>query len=172
MPEVPLTLLVTARDGERLQVLLPAAAAARTGTATAWVLADAVVLSSTSLRVEVRLADHVLRVEDAGRVVLEVPVSLGATGVPAPGRHSVTELLQPPAGSTAFGALAFGLSGQAPLLQQFAAGGEPGGIHGGATPEQIGTGGVGGGVRLLDADVVRLAQEVGLPLGTPVDVVP
>lgn len=165
-PEVPLTLLVTAQDGDRVQVLLP------TTGASAWVAADAVALSATTLRVEVRLAEHLLRVEDAGTVVLEVPVALGGSGVPAPGRYSVTELLSPPAGGSRLGALAYGLSGSPPLLAQFASGAEPGGIHGGAAPAELGTDGVGGGVRLLDADVLRLANEVGLPLGAPVDVVP
>ncbi|WP_199424431.1 L,D-transpeptidase [Actinotalea solisilvae] len=166
MPEVPLTLLVTAQDGDRVQVLVP------TTGATAWVAAGAVALSATTLRVEVRLAEHLLRVEDAGEVVLEVPVALGATGVPAPGRYSVTELLSPPAGGSRLGALAYGLSGSPPLLAQFASGAEPSGIHGGASAAELGTDGVGGGVRLLDADVLRLANEVGLPLGAPVDVVP
>ena len=60
---------------------------------------------------------------------VEVPVALGSTGVPAPGRYSVTELLSPPAGASRLGALAYGLSGSPPVLQQFASGAEPGGIQ-------------------------------------------
>ncbi|WP_182112829.1 L,D-transpeptidase [Actinotalea sp. JY-7876] len=172
VPEVPLTALVVTTDGDWLEVLVPAAPAqGGTPAATAWVRADAVTLSSTTLRVEVRLAEHRLLVEDAGEVVLDVAVALGGGGVPAPGRYSVTELLQPPAGGALLGAYAYGLSGHRPVLAAFAAGEVPVAIHGGAPPEALGGDAPTGGVRLQDPDVARLVQEVGLPLGTPVDVV-
>lgn len=170
VPEVPLTALVVQQDGDWLEVLVPAAPVEGAGV-TAWVRADAVALSSTTLRVEVQLAAHRLVVEDAGEVVLDVGVALGGAGVPAPGRYSITELLQPPAGGALLGAFAYGLSGHAPVLTAFAAGQDPVAIHGGAPAEALGTDAATGGVRLQDADVTRLVQEVGLPLGTPVDVI-
>lgn len=169
--QIPLTFLVVGQDGDWLEVLLPVPPAGSTG----WVRAADVTVSTTDLRLEVRLGEHRLLLHQADQVALDVPLALGSGLLPVPGRYFVTELLQPPgsvAGSgSVYGAFVYGLSGYPPLLASLAAGQGITGIHGTGDPAGLGADATPGSVRILDADIARLVQEFGLPLGTPVDVV-
>lgn len=166
--QVPLTFEVLRQDGDWLEVLLPVPPQGSSG----WVRAADVTLSTTDLRLTVVLGEHRLVLERGAEVLLDVAVGLGGPGVPAPGHYFVTELLQPPTQGGLYGAYAYGLSGYPPVLRAFAAGTDAVAIHGTGDPATLGTDGPTGGVRVLDADLTRLVEEFGLPLGTPVDVEP
>ncbi|WP_149204554.1 hypothetical protein [Actinotalea subterranea] len=165
---VPLTLLVIEQRDGWLHVALPVAPHGSTG----WVRAADVTLSSTDLRLEVRLTEHRLLLHRRDEVVLDVAVGVNPQAAPAPGTgYFVTELLQPPTPDGVYGAYAYGLSGAPPVLSAFAAGAGLVALHGTSQPETVGTDTPTGSIRMLDTDVTRLVQEFGLPLGTPVDVV-
>lgn len=166
----------------RLQVLLPGAAQGEEPGApgtpldlpTGWVRAGDVTVATTDLRIEVRLGDGRLLLHRADDVVLDVPVALGPAA-PRPGRTFLTELVTPPSADAPYGAYAYGLAGYPTALVGFGSADGLVGIHGGADdagapPDDPGTDEP-GSVRLTDADVTRLVTELGLPLGTPVDVV-
>lgn len=162
----PLTFLVVAQEDDWVQVDLPVAP----GGSTGWLRAQEVTLATTDYRIEVRLGEHRLLLHDADQVVLDVPVGIGVAEAPGAGTYFVKELLQPPHPGGPYGVYAYGLSGYPPVLQSFAAGRGVVGIHGTDQPELVGTDAPNGGIRMLDADVTRLVEEFGLPLGTPVEV--
>jgi lipoprotein-anchoring transpeptidase ErfK/SrfK len=165
--QIPLTFLVLDTEDDWLQVALPV----RPNGSTGWVKAADVTLSTTDFSIEVSLTDHVLRLYDAGEVVMEVSVGVGRAEVPTPGGvYYIKELLQPPTPGGVYGAYAYGLSGYSPVLESFAGGEGVIGIHGTNEPELVGTDVSHGCIRMLDADVTRLVTEFGLPLGTPVQI--
>ena len=165
--QIPLTFLVTAQQDGWLQVALPV----RPNGSTGWLKASDVTLSTTDYQVQVALAEHKLSLLKAGQVVMEAPVGVGADDKPTPGgTYYIKELLQPPTPGGVYGAYAYGLSGYSPVLQSFAGGQGVIGIHGTNEPESVGTDVSHGCIRMLDADITRLVQEFGLPLGTPVQI--
>lgn len=164
--EIPMTFLVGEEQGDWLRVHLPV----RPNGSTAWLRTADVTLSRTDLRIEVRLSEFRLTVHRGDEVVFEAPIGIGREDVPTPGgTYYIKELLQPPVPGGTYGAYAYGLSGFSPVLEEFAGGEGVIGIHGTNEPESIGTEASYGCIRLLDADVTRLVEEVGLPLGTPVE---
>lgn len=166
--QIPLTFLVLEQDDDWLQVALPI----RPNGSTGWLKAADVSLSTTDYSIEVRLTDHLLRLHDAGEVVMEVPVGVGRAEVPTPGGvYFIKELLQPPTPGGVYGAYAYGLSGYSPVLESFAGGDGVIGIHGTNEPELVGTDVSHGCIRMLDADITRMVTEFGLPLGTPVQII-
>lgn len=164
----PMTFLVALVDEEWLQVHLPTDA---TG-ATAWVRGADVTVATTDYQLEVRLTEHRLLLHKAGQVVLDVPIGLGTHALPTPGgTYYLTELLQPPEPTSAYGVYVYGLSGGLPVLPAFSAQTVTG-IHGTNDPSLVGTDTTVGCIRLSNEDISRLVQEFGLPLGTPVQIVP
>ena len=164
--QIPVTFVVTEQREDWLQVLLPVEPRGSSG----WVRAADVVLSATDNLIEVRSADHRLLLHRGDEVVLDVAIGLGAEMVPV-GRYFLKELLQPPTPGGVYGAYAYGLSGYPPALVSFAAGQGVIGIHGTNQPTVVGTDTSVGCIVMTDADIVRLVEEIGLPLGTPVEVV-
>ena len=166
--EIPLTFLVIENQGEWLQVHLPV----RPNGSTGWLRAADVALSSTDLKLEVRLTEHRLLLHKAGEVVMDVPVGVGRDEVPTPGGvYYVKELLQPPDEGSIYGSFAYGLSGYSPVLESFAGGQGVIGIHGTNEPASVGTDASHGCIRMYNEDVTRLVEEFGIPLGTPVEIV-
>lgn len=165
---IPMTFLVIEQQADWVHVYLPV----RPNGSSGWVRADDVVLATTDYRVEVRLAEHRLLLHRGEEVVLDVPVGIGRAEVPTPGgTYYIKELLQPPQPGGVYGAYAYGLSGYSPVLESFAGGQGVIGIHGTNEPELVGTDVSHGCIRLIDADITRLVEEFGLPLGTPVEIV-
>ena len=165
---IPMTFLVIEQQEDWVRVYLPV----RPNGSSGWVRADDVVLATTDYRVEVRLAEHRLLLHRAEEVVLDVPVGIGRAEVPTPGgTYYIKELLQPPQPGGVYGAYAYGLSGYSPVLESFAGGRGVIGIHGTNEPELVGTDVSHGCIRMIDADITRLVEEFGLPLGTPVEIV-
>ena len=107
-----------------------------------------------------------LRVLRDGKVVLRVPVGVGASASPTPpGRYYIRERLALPNSSSIYGALAFGTSAFSRYRTDWPGGGQVG-IHGTNQPELIPGRISNGCVRLHNKDVLRLAGliEVGAPL--------
>lgn len=168
LPErIPMTFLVDEQREGWVEVYLPV----RPNGSSGWVRAEDVTLATTDFRVEVRLDEHRLLLYRADEVVLDVPVGVGREEVPTPGGiYYIKELLQPPEPGGVYGAYAYGLSGFSPVLESFAGGQGVIGIHGTNEPELVGTDVSHGCIRLVDADITRMVEEFGLPLGTPVEI--
>lgn len=168
-PGVPIVFLVKDRDDDedRIEVYLPVQPIGSTG----WVQAEDVSLSSVPYRIEVALTDRRLRVYDEGEVVFNEPVSVGDTTGLTPGEvYFVKELLQPADPDGPYGAFAYGLSGFSNVLTSSDEEGGVVGIHGTDDPSVIDTTEAGGSIGLANDDIGRLVEDIGLPLGTPVDI--
>lgn len=153
---------------ERIEVFLPV----RPNGSTGWVDRGAVSLTSHGFKVEVRLAAHQLVVTDGDSVVLDTSIGVGTTDTPTPGGvFFIKELLQPPSPDGVYGTYAYGLSGFSTVLETFNGGNGVIGIHGTNDPSSLGSDVSHGCIRVLNDDIERLVEDVGLPLGTPVAIV-
>lgn len=168
-PDVPLIFLVKHSRGERLEVYLPTAPAGSTG----WVRAADVRVSRVSFRVELELSSHRLRVFDEGRSVLDEEVAIGVTDRPMAGTtYYLKELLQSPDQSGPYGRLAYVLSGANTSVESFTSGDGIVGIHGTDDRSSLGSDTAKGSIGVAERVLDRLADQIGLPLGTPVTVLP
>lgn len=146
-----------------LEVLLPT----RPNRSTGWIRSDGVEVRRTTMAVRVDLATRRLVVSDAGAVVLETPVAVGAPGTPTPtGTFFVVDELATGSMSSSYGPFAFGLSAHSEVLTEFAGGDGQVGIHGTNDPSSIGNPVSNGCVRVPNEVAVRLNEL--LVLGTPV----
>jgi lipoprotein-anchoring transpeptidase ErfK/SrfK len=170
LDRIPIVMLVKSRvdAAERAEVHLPV----RPNGSTGWVdLAD-VDIRVVTFRLEVRVSEHRLLVYDGDDVIFDEPVGVGRRDRPTPGgTYYLKELLQPPDPGGVYGVYAYGLSGFQPVLDSFN-GREPViGIHGTNDPSSVGRDVSSGCIRLQNAAIDRLVNEIGLPLGTPVEIV-
>jgi len=166
---IPIVFLVKSRqEGDpRLEVYLPVPPAGSTG----WVNADEVTLTSVPYKILVELDAHRLRVLRDEKVLLDAPVGVGRADVPAPGgTYYLKELLAPPNPAGAYGPYAYGLSGASNVLQGFERGSGVVAIHGTDQPEEVGTDVSQGCIVLENENLVKMVDEIGLPLGTPVEI--
>jgi len=164
---IPVVFLVKSRGAERLEVYLPLGPTDR----TAWVDADDVTITSVAHRIEVDLSEHRLRVFDGDALIVDEPVVVGLTDRPPPGdTYYLKELVQPPDPDGTYGSFAYGLSGFANELERFTEEEGVVGIHGTDDPEALGEDASRGSIG-VDNDVIeRLVSDIGLPLGTPVEI--
>ena len=165
-PEVPIVLLVIGQSDDRLEVRLPTPPVGSTG----WVARDDVTVSAVSQRVEIALGAHRIKVLVGTEVVLDEPIAVGQTDRPAPGSYFLKELLQPPDPNGPYGTYVYGLAGFTTDLNSFNTGTGIVGIHGTPDPSTLGQDVPGGSIRVHGDVLGRLVHELGLPLGTPVDV--
>lgn len=165
---VPLVLLVKENAGDWLEVYLPV----RPNGSTGWVRASDVRLEEHDYRVEVELDAFTLRVFKADEEIFTAPIGVARENAPTPGGlYFTTELIRPvDAPDGAYGTYAYGLSGFSDTYQTFNGGPGQLGIHGTNQPEAIGTRVSSGCIRLNNDDIDVLAEEIGLPLGVPVEV--
>jgi hypothetical protein len=155
------------RGGDRIEVHLPV----RPNGTTGWVRRDEVDLSSHGFSVEVSLGAHRLVVRNGDEVVFDAPIGVGTEDTPTPGGvFYIKELLAPPSPNGPYGPYAYGLSGYSNVLDDFAGGDGVIGIHGTDDPSTIGRDVSHGCIRLRNSDIERLVHDVGLPLGTPVEI--
>ena len=167
-PPRPLVFLVQEeRPPLWLKVLLPV----RPNGSTGWIKATDVRLTEHDYRIVVRLRAHRLTVSRGPTVLVDAPIGVGRSQTPTPGGLYYTkELLRPPTPNTVYGPYAYGLSGFSNTLESFD-GGEPVlGIHGTNDPSGLGQDVSHGCIRMPNADIIRLVEEIKLPLGVPVDV--
>lgn len=163
-----LAFLVLERRPDRLRVQLPGPPAGSTG----WVDAGAVALSADPYSVEVRLSDRRLLLRRGPQVVLDAPVAVGATDRPTAGTpYFVTELLRPADPAGPYGPYVYALAGSAVTAQALEAGTGLVGLSG-TEPDRLGTEVATGSVLLAHDVLSTLVGGIGLPLGTPVTVLP
>lgn len=165
----PLVFLVDEFDGlDNFRVLLPT----RPNGSLGWVRGGDVTLSRHNYALQVRLDDFVLTLFDRERPIFETTVGVARDNAPTPlGRYYTTELLRPPRPDTLYGAYAYGLSGYSEVLTEFAGGDGQLGIHGTNDPSTLGTNVSSGCIRLHNDDISLLVEDIGLPVGVPVEVI-
>jgi lipoprotein-anchoring transpeptidase ErfK/SrfK len=166
--EIPIVFLVKGRgdDEDRIEVNLPGPPSGGIG----WVDADDVSLSEVRYRLEVGLSERRLRVLRDDEIVFDEPVGVGCEDGPTPGGvYYLKELVEPPDPDGRYGTYAYGLSGFVNVLEG-ATEGELVGIHGTDDPDVVGTDETRGCLPLENDAIERLVEEIGLPLGTPVEV--
>lgn len=155
-------------DGNgRHKVQLPV----RPNGSTGWVDAGDVSLTVHDYRIEIELAAFELRVMKGDDVLVTTPIGVGTQDTPTPGGvYYIKELLQPPSPTGPYGTYAYGLSGFSNVLESFAGGNGVIGIHGTNQPELIGTNVSHGCIRVDNAVISDLVEDIGLPLGVPVEI--
>jgi hypothetical protein len=164
-----LTFLVEDRTADGwLKVQLPGPPVGSTG----YVLEREVVLTRHRYDIKISRSRHTLQVLASGVEAFNERVAIGPD-TPAAGTATyIKEVLLPPPGSVYDPqAYAYGLAGAANSEQQFADGAGVVAIHAVADPATVGANAPTGAIG-MDRDVLRrLYQNVGLPLGTPVEIV-
>ena len=158
--------LVVQQVGEWVEVRLPTGPR-RSG----WVARDDVALSRHRFRIEVSRSEHLLTLYTGEIVTLEAPVALGPDTPETGERLFVTALVQPPAGARPYAAYAYGLSGADNDVDAFRAGEGVVAVHGVTDDATLGSDVPAGAIGVADDVVTRMADAIGLPLGTPVDIV-
>ncbi len=159
--------VVLERAGERLKVALPV----RPNGSAGWVQVADVDLTTHEYRIDVFLGRHRMVVRRGDQVLVDEPVGIGREDRPTPGGAYYTWVLIAPTNS-GYGAYAYGLSGFSEVLDSFAGSDGRLGIHGTTDASSIGRDVSSGCVRVSDAVITRLVEDIGLPLGVPVDVHP
>lgn len=143
----------------------------RPNGSTGWVDAGDVSLTVHDYRIEIELAAFELRVMKGDDVLVTTPIGVGTQDTPTPGGvYYIKELLQPPSPDGPYGTYAYGLSGFSNVLESFAGGNGVIGIHGTNQPELIGTNVSHGCIRVENAVISELVEDIGLPLGVPVQI--
>ncbi|HVF74583.1 MAG TPA: L,D-transpeptidase [Acidimicrobiales bacterium] len=161
----PLVFLQERREGEWLNVFLPA----RPNGSTGWVRRADVTVRGVAFRVEVLRGAHSLKLYERDQLVREFPVGIGTNDTPTPGgTFYIKELLEPPNPDGDYGPYAYGLSGFSNVLTNFNGGAGVIGIHGTNQPGSVGRDVSHGCIRMRNEDIRYLAER--LPLGTPVKV--
>lgn len=154
--------LVVDRDGDRLEVLLPI----RPNGSRGWINAADVTVASHDYQIQVSLSGYRMMVQRGDEVVIDTAIGVGTSDTPTVGGDFYTWVLIDPT-NTGYGSYAYGLSGFS-TLEQFAGGDGRMGIHGTTDDGSIGRNVSHGCVRVPDDVVVRMVEDVGLPLGVPV----
>ena len=150
-----------------LEVDLPV----RPNGSTGWVRRDQVELSQHRYRIELSVSQRRLQVYRGAELLLDEPIGVGARDTPTPGgRYYLKELLRPPDPDGFYGPYAYGLSGFSNEVFDYRGGEGVIGIHGTDDPDSVGRDVSSGCIRLRNQAIVRLAEEIGLPLGTPVEI--
>ena len=169
-PPRPLVFLVTQeRPPLWLEVLLPV----RPNGSKGWIKATDVKLTEHDYRITIRLGVHRITVTKGPEAVVVAPIGVGTAKTPTPGGIYYTkELLRPPSPDGVYGPYAYGLSGFSNELTTFDGGDGVIGIHGTNEPSALGKDVSHGCIRMPNADIVKLVEQVRLPLGVPVEIVP
>ena len=142
----------------------------RPNGSTGWIKATDVRLTEHDYRMTIRLTrppPH--RDAGASGVILTAPIGVGTATTPTPGGLYYTkELLRPPRPDGVYGPYAYGLSGFSNELTTFDGGDGVIGIHGTNDPAGLGKDVSHGCIRMPNADILKLVEQVKLPLGVPV----
>jgi hypothetical protein len=152
-------------DDGWLQVELPTPPPGSSG----WVREGDVTLSRHRYSIEIARGAHTLTVFAGGVEALSGSVAIGPDTPPAGTHTFIKELLIPPDG-TPYGVRVYGLAGWTSNEQQFGAGAGVVGIHA-AAPAALGRDTLTGAIGTDAAVLARLADNIGLPLGTPVSII-
>jgi lipoprotein-anchoring transpeptidase ErfK/SrfK len=165
---IPIVFLVKTSGEARHEVYLPV----RPNGSRGWVNAADVTLARIPYRIEVAISEHRIRVFKDEAVIVDEPIGVGRQDRPTPGGvYYLKELLAPPNPGGVYGPYAYGLSGFSNVLTSFNGGPGVIGIHGTNEPQAIGTDVSSGCIRLHNDVITKLVEDVGLPLGTPVQII-
>ncbi|WP_143338117.1 L,D-transpeptidase [Demequina sp. NBRC 110054] len=141
----------------------------RPNGSTGWVRADDVDIQLTEYWISVDLSAFTLTVYEGTEAVLATEIGVGRDDRPTPGGvYYVKELLRVPDPTGPYGPYAYGLSGFQSTLETFNGGDAVIGIHGTNDETSFGRVVSSGCLRLPNAAITEMAEEIGLPLGTPV----
>jgi len=155
----------TSADGRWGLVELPYTWPRRQG----WIRIAGLRRTTTKIRVDVDLSEHLVTVTRLGEVRFRAPAATGRPSSPTPvGRYFVTDRVAFSGG--AYGTYAFGISGIQPFLPPGWTGGNQLAIHGTNQPSTIGTSASAGCVRVSEDTLSRLKPL--LAYGTPVIIHP
>lgn len=165
--EVPLVFLVKGEAGDSYEVYL----ATRPNDSTGFVKKNDVDIVQNPYRLEIDSAGFKMKAYRNDEVILDAPIAVGMNDAPTPGGlFYLNVLLTPPDPNGDYGPYAYGLSGHSEVLDTFNGGDGQLGIHGTNKPELIGTRVSHGCIRLRNEDITKLANDIKLPLGTPVKI--
>jgi lipoprotein-anchoring transpeptidase ErfK/SrfK len=161
-----IVLVVVERQDDWFEVQVPSPPPSSTG----WVRAADVTVTQHSYRIVVQLDEHRITVTEGDDEILSEAIAVGDDAPPA-GAYFISELLDPgDADQTTYQAFAYGLSGFAYDLEEFAEGTGFVGIHGTSDPSSLGDDVDDGSIHVRVEAIRELVDEVSLPLGTPVTV--
>lgn len=165
----PLAFLVDQFDGlDRFRVLLPT----RPNGSFGWIDSADVELFRHNYAIRVELDAFTLTLFERDVAIFETTVGVARDNAPTPlGRYYTTELIQPIEPHSVYGAYAYGLSGYSETFEEFAGGPAQLGIHGTNDPDTLGSNVSSGCIRLHNDDIRLLVEQIGLPVGVPVEVV-
>lgn len=159
--------LVVQQVGDWVEVELPTGSVERTG----WVARDDVTLSRHRFRLVVSRSEHTLTLYTGEVVALTAPVALGPDAPEVGDERFLTELIRPPDPAGVYGPYAYGLSGSDNQLANFTAASGVVALHGIGDPAGLGGEVPHGSIAVGSEIVTRLADTIGLPLGTPIEIV-
>lgn len=159
--------VVIEQRGQWLDVQLPV----RPNGSTGWIRAADVSLNTHEFAITIELSAHRMTVTNAGEEVMATPIGVGTADAPTPGgSYYIKELLQPPDPGGPYGSYAYGLSGFSTVFTSYAGGQGVIGIHGTNRPETVGTDVSDGCIRTSNEVISQLVEQIGIPLGTPVEI--
>lgn len=159
--------IVVEELGDWLHVRLPSGDARE----RAWVLRSQVDLSRHRFRIEVSRATHTLTVRSGDAEALRTQIAIGPDAPPAGSDLFIKDLVASPEPRGPYGRFAYGLSGASNEPGDFRTGSGVVAIHGTNDPAMLGTDVPAGSIAVAEGDLTRMVETLGLPLGTPVDVV-
>lgn len=163
---LPVVFLVLEERGDWLRVQV----SMRPNGLQRWVKRSEVNVRTVPNRIEVRVADRLLRVYDgAGELLLEETVAVGSDRTPTPLGRFFVDGWVPLNGLGPYGAGQLSVAGFSDVLHSFGGGVGQIAIHGTNRPDSIGRPASNGCVRMHNDALDRLVRIA--PLGTPVDVV-
>ena len=159
--------LVVQQIGSWVQVELPTGEGERRG----WVARDDVTLSKHRFRIEVSLSDHTMTLYTGQLAAFTAPVGLGPDAPEAGESLFIKDLVKTPDPTSPYGEYAYGLSGSDNDLNAFTTGNGVVAVHGTADPSGLGGDVRYGSIAVGTEYVTRMVDTIGLPLGTPVEIV-
>ena len=155
-------------DNDFYRVLLPV----RPNGSFGWINAEDVVLTRHNYRIKIELDAYRLTLSDHAKAVFTTDIGVARNNTPTPqGIYYTTELIHPTIPDSIYGTYAYGLSGYSDTFTEFAGGPGQLGVHGTNDPSTIGTNVSHGCIRMRNDDVTKLVEDIGLPVGVPVDVI-
>ena len=165
----PQTMPVLEERGGWLRIMMPE----RPNGLTAWVQADQVTRSASAWRMVLKLSDTRVRVYKDGYEVWSAPVGIGKDSTRTPTGSYYVAVIEKP-GPAGYGPIVLDLNAHSEDIQSWQGSGDAiTAFHGPFGSEGIlraGGGKVSNGcIRMLPEDQIKMD---GIPLGTPVDIVP
>lgn len=164
----PLAFLAVGRQLDWIQVRVPA----RPNSSVGWVHSTDVSLGDVpKYRIQVQLSTHQLSLFEGDNAVLQYPVGVGKGVTPTPtGTFYIDILVKLTNPNGVYGAYQLSVSGFSNVLQRFAGGIGQIAIHGTNAPGLI-PGDISNGCIRMRNDAISKLVELGVNVGTPVDVV-